>query len=113
MIKSNKLFISDERMLHLMEWAIQQDDKKLPETQGAYLELIGVRAGNIGGLKNGVRGFTNEQILAAAKLTGVNINWLFGLEKNMFREDKKQSPLDMLKSAVMAVEKELQPQKRS
>lgn len=107
-----KLKITDERMLQLMEWAISQNDDRFPDTQNAFLDKIGVGAGNIWSIRNGVRGFTTEQILAAAQLTGANLNWIFGLEKNMLRDMKKQSALDLLKSAVMEVERELQLKKR-
>jgi hypothetical protein len=112
MAEKVKLFIADQRMLELMTWAIAQEDKKLPSTQGEYLDLIGAKSGNIGALKKGIRGFTNEQILAAAKLTGANLNWIYGLEKNMFREGKSKTAIDLLKEAVKAVEQELQPKKQ-
>jgi hypothetical protein len=104
-----KLFIADERMLKLMEYAISTG---IVGTQKEFLDTIGARAGNAGQLRDGTRGFTVEQILEAAKLTKVNVNWLFGLEKNMLREDKKTSAIDILKSAVMAVDIELRANKR-
>ncbi|MVT11335.1 hypothetical protein [Chitinophaga tropicalis] len=99
-------------MLLLIEWVVAQDNEGWPNSQSEFLDQIGAYAGNAGKLRNGVRGFTVDQILAAAELTGANVNWIFGFEKNMFREDKKQSPLDRLKAAVIEVEKELQVKKR-
>jgi hypothetical protein len=83
------LFIADKRMLELMEWVLLQDDLELPDTQKAYLSLIGVHPNNIHNLRRGERGFTTQQILAAAELTGANVNWIFGLEPVMFRKAKK------------------------
>lgn len=101
---ADKLFITDDRMLQLLEWAVNAG---LARTQGEYLDAIGARAGNIGLLKKGTRGFTNEQILKAAKLTGANVNWIYGLEKNMLREEKNHSAIDLLKAAVSAIEMEI------
>jgi hypothetical protein len=99
-------------MLQLMEWVIQQEDNKLPNTQGAYLDHIGAGKNNIGALKKGARGFTVEQILAAAKLTEVNLNWIFGMEKEMFLKGKSKSSLELLKEAVIAIEQDFRPKKQ-
>lgn len=104
-----ELFISDDRMLKLIEWAISTG---IVDSRSEFLNKVGAGRNNISGLLNGERSFTTIQILEAATLTGVNINWLFGLEKNMLRDEKKHSALDVLKAAVMSVEKDMQPKKR-
>jgi len=104
-----KLFVTDERMLKLMEWSV---DSGIVETQGEYLGKVGALKSNAWGYRNGSRRFTVEQILEAAKLTKANINWIFGLEKDMLLDSKSISAIDRLKSAVIAVEHELQAKKR-
>ena len=98
-----KLFISDERMLKLMNYAI---DNGVVDTESDYLEKINFLRTNIVQVRKGMRGFTKEQIHAAAKLTGANINWIFGIEANMMRRPGKNA-ITLLKEAVMAVDAEL------
>jgi hypothetical protein len=103
----DKLFISDERMLALMKWAI---DKGISESERKYLESINFPRQNIGPVRQGKLGFTKDQILNAAKITGANINWIFGLEGNMLRKPSKSS-IDLLKEAVVTIEQEMKKKK--
>ncbi|WPV66327.1 hypothetical protein [Chitinophaga sp. LS1] len=102
---ADKLFIADERILQLMEYAISTD---IVDTQKEFLNEIGFGANNLGKLRNGERHFTPDNILKAATMTGANLNWIFGLEKNMLRDGKKHTAIDLLKSAVIQLESELQ-----
>lgn len=101
---ADQLFISDQRMLLLMKWAI---DKGIAESENVYLEQIGFNRRNLYKLRAGDIGFTKVHILKAAELTGANINWIYGLESNMLRQ-KSQSAIEQLQAAVIAVETELQ-----
>lgn len=80
------IFISDERMLQLMSWAINNDIAK-DETD--YLSQIEFVKNNLEKVRNGTTGFTKRHILNASVLTGANINWIFGLESNMMRKPNK------------------------
>ncbi|SFW16850.1 hypothetical protein [Chitinophaga sancti] len=106
---AEKLFIANQRMLQLIEFGIENE---LASTQKEFLEKIGFAPGNIGQVRSGIRSFTIEQILTAASITGANMNWVFGLEKNMLRDEKKLTPLESLKLAVTQIEEELQPKKK-
>jgi hypothetical protein len=100
----NNLFITDKRMLMLMEWAI---DNKKATSETEYMEKINFARTNLSNVRKGLQSFTKEHILNAAVLTGANINWIFGLESNMMRKPGK-SAFELLKEAVVAVKGELE-----
>ena len=97
-----KLFITDERMLIILAESVARG---IAEHEKDYFEKIGFQRTNISNVRKGTQSFTKEHILAAAELTGVNINWLFGLENNMMRKEPVDI-LENLKNAVTAVETE-------
>jgi phage host-nuclease inhibitor protein Gam len=97
---AKKLFISDQRMLRLLDWAIEN---KKAATETEYLDRIKFTRTNISNVRKGMQSFTKEHILNAATFTGANINWIFGLETNMMRKPGKTT-MAMLREAVMAVE---------
>ncbi len=99
----SNLFIVNERMLELWEYAVKNE---LVADDDTWCERIGFARGNTFNVRTGTQGFTTKQILAAAQITGANLNWLFGFEPSMFREKKKVTPMQLLKQAVAAVELE-------
>lgn len=96
-----QLFISDARMIQLMEYCVATG---LAKNRAQWCNSIGYSPMNWSGLIAGRRGFTNAHILAAAKMYDVNLNWLFGLEENMLRTPEDLSPIEAIKAAVAALE---------
>lgn len=97
-----KLFISNARMLDLMDYVIQNHVRKT-STQYAFCESIGAAASIIADIRSGKKSFTIKHIHTAAKIYKININWLFGLEENMFRTAPKVEIESLLKSALQIV----------
>jgi len=98
-----KLFIADERMLQLMEWAVQ---KGIVETETEYWERIKFGRTSISNVKQGTQGFRNYHILNACKLTGASADYIFGFTNSMLRKAPIKA-IDLLKQAVSAVEHEI------
>ena len=95
-----KLFISDERMLQLMAWAIQEG---LVETERDYMEKIQFPRTNITQVRRGRQGFTKANILKACQLTGASADWIFGFTNHRLRKQPRKA-MEVLKEAVRAVE---------
>ncbi len=68
-----ELFIPDERMLKLMEWAIKND---IVGTQREYFEKIEFAWQSLTGVQSGKQGFTKARILNACKLTGASADYM-------------------------------------
>jgi hypothetical protein len=100
---ATKLFITNERMLKLMDWAVSED---LAIDNADFLEKIGFTRTNIYKVKAGTNGFTNEQIWNACKLTGASADYIFGFTNSMMRKQPAKG-VDLLKQAVHTVELEL------
>ena len=98
-----KLFIADERMLQLMEYAVE---KGIVESSAEYWEKIDFARTSISNVKQGTQGFRNYHIYNACKLTGASADYIFGFTNVMFRKAPVK-PIDLLKQAVTAVEKEI------
>jgi hypothetical protein len=98
-----KLFISDQRMLQLMDWAIKN---KIANGETHYMELIDFQRNSIVKVRKGLQGFRKNHILNACKLTGASADWIFGLTNVMMRKNPGK-PLELLKQAVIAVEQEM------
>lgn len=98
----NKLFISNDRMLRLMDWAIGNG---VARNQSDYLEQIGFFRTNLWKIKNGTQSFTVEHILNACTVTGASADYIFGFTNKMKRKDEVD-PINMLKEAVLALESE-------
>lgn len=98
-----KLSIPDQRMLQLIEWAV---NKKLAATESDFLEDIGFHRNNIVVVRRGGRKFTREQIFEACRITGASTDWIFGFINTMKRSADKQ-PIEQLKAAVTAIENQL------
>lgn len=99
----NQPFITDQRMIQVMEYCVAGNIQGV-KNRTQWSKAIGFSPMNWSGLMRGKRGFTNAQILAAAKLFDINLNWLFGLEENMLRTPESLSPLEAIKAAVTALE---------
>lgn len=100
---AKKLFISDERMLKVIEWVVKQGKY---DSENEFLKAIGFARESMPKLKAGGQGFTKYQILEACVITGASADYIYGFTNSMFRKDPTK-PLDMLKHAVHAVEMEL------
>jgi hypothetical protein len=98
-----KLFITDERMFKLMEWAIENN---MVVTESEFLDQIGFTRNNINKVKSGAQGFRKNHIKKACEFTGASADYIFGFTNSMMRKPAKRS-LDLLKEAVVAVEHEL------
>lgn len=102
-----RLFITDERMLKLMTWAI---DKGIADTETEYLEAISFPRTNISNVRRGVQSFTKEHILNACRLTGASADYVFGFSTVISRKPSK-SAIQTLKEAVIGIESELKSRK--
>jgi hypothetical protein len=80
--KKEPLFISDKRMIKLIE--ILTDNGAISYRQD-FLDEIGLIKQNYRDIANGRRSFTVKHIYAACKAYKVNLNWIFGIERNTFR----------------------------
>ena len=77
-----KKYISDKQMLKLM--ALLKISGQIQYTQ-AFLDVIEMPKQNIRLVRLGEKHFTPEHIHLACKTYKVNANWIFGIEKEMFR----------------------------
>lgn len=100
---AKKLFISDERMLQLMEWAVH---KGIVETETEYWEKIGFARTSISNVRAGTQGFRNYHICNACQLTGASADYIFGFT-NVIERRASPQPMNMLKQAVAAIEQEM------
>lgn len=100
---AKKLFISDERMLQLMEWAVGQG---IVATETEYWEKIEFGRTSISNVRAGTQGFRNYHILNACRLTGASADYIFGFT-NVITRKKSPEPYALLKQAVEAVGQEL------
>ena len=74
------------------------------KTKGEFLQSIGMNETGVYQVKNGQASFTLDHFFTAGKKYGINMNWFFGIDNNMFAERKKRSALSMLKESVLAIE---------
>ena len=98
-----KLFISDDRMLQLMEWAIR---KGIADGETDYLDKIDFARNSMPKVRQGIQGFTKIHIQNACKLTGASADWIFGFTNIMMRKPSTD-PIEFLKEAVVSIEEEL------
>lgn len=50
-----------------------------------FCDIIGLHKQNLNNIKNQRQSFTADQILKMSKVYNVNVNWIFGHEKKIFR----------------------------
>lgn len=95
-----KLEIYNTRMLLLMKTAIDAGECKNRKEFYTSLKMYDSAHDQI---IKGIRSFTVDQMIIAAKKYKVSIDWICGLTDKM-QEQKKETPLEQLKKAVMAIE---------
>jgi hypothetical protein len=100
---AKKIPIYDERMLLLMRHCV---DSEICDSQADFLESLGLQPPVAAQIKRGDRSFTIDQVITAARLYKININWICGLSKEMKLQSSKTA-LQQLKDATRAVEAEL------
>jgi hypothetical protein len=98
-----KLFITNQRMLDLMAWAIENG---IAQHESAFFRMIKFPRTNISNIRSGALSFTREHIMNACKITGASADYIFGFTNSMLRKDPVK-PIDQLKQAVKTVELEL------
>jgi transcriptional regulator with XRE-family HTH domain len=75
----------DERILRLIDLLKFQ---KTIKTINEFCEEIGVLRQTIYKIKNGDAGFTVAHIGAICKKYKINANWIFGVEPNVFNDNR-------------------------
>jgi len=75
----------DKRIIRLVEWLLFH--KKIT-TSKEFCLSIGLLEQTFSKIKKGTNHFTVLQIENICKTYKVNSNWIFGIEKNVFRNDK-------------------------
>lgn len=100
---AKRLFITNERMLLLMQWAVRE---RVCENETEYLTSIGFPRTNLNNVKQGKLSFTKDHILKACELTGASADYVFGFTNIRTRKTGKES-IQLLKEALTAVELEL------
>ncbi len=98
-----KLYITDDRMLRLMDWAISEG---IAGTESEYLQMINFPRTNISNVRKGLQSFTKEQILNACDITGASADYIFGFSTVMKRKPSRK-PIEILKEGIAAMELEL------
>lgn len=78
--------ISDRRMLQMIDALIIIG---VIETRQEFLNAIGMRKENFNKILSKELGFQKEHITKACRIYKINLNWLFGIEKERFREEIK------------------------
>lgn len=106
----SKLFISETRMLQFMEYCVENKIAGVSSIKD-WCERVGFEYTNMDKVKKGTRGFSKQQMYAAAIELGMSMDYAFGFTDDMFRSKKKISPMQLLKAAVRAVEMENQNRK--
>ena len=99
-----ELDIVDQRMLDLMEYCVATRYQGIA-SKGEWCRIIGIRVQYMDNIKKGTRKFTRDQLAAAGRKIGANMNFLYGLSSEVLRKDKR-TPLEMLQEAVKAIETE-------
>lgn len=98
---AKKLKIWNQRMLMVIDHRIEDG-----ETQKDICDRIGIQRTNLPPIRQGIRGFTVEQIHAACRAYWINPSWIMGMSGQMKLKAEK-SPLKALKDAVRNIEAEL------
>ncbi len=89
-------------MLQLMKESVGSE---LAATKKEWCELIGIRQSNLIEVESGKRGFTIEQIVKAAEITGVSTDWILGLSKTR-KGSTDASGIELIKEGLRLIEQE-------
>jgi hypothetical protein len=100
---AKKLYITDERMLKLIDWVILQNKA---DNASDFFKKIGFAKTNISNIRNGSQGFSKEHIRKACVVSGASADYIFGLS-NEIRRKAPKTALQQLKDAVIAASEEL------
>ena len=84
--ESNKTYISDKKMLILID-TLKSFNKIKYDID--FCNAIGLRKQNLTNIKNGINHFTPEHIEKVITLFKVNANWIFGISNKVFIDNKK------------------------
>lgn len=87
--------------LRLFEYAV---DNNYAKNQRDLCIKIGLQPTNLADIRNEKRTFTHEQLFHLAKLTGANINWVYGLSEDMFLQEKVLPPEHRIRQALAEIE---------
>lgn len=96
------LEIEEKRMLQLIDYAVKND---LVLDEADFYNKIRFAPTSITKVRRGEQAFTRQQIKLACLLTGANANWVFDIEKDMFRAKGKNKDSEQLFREAMAVYK--------
>lgn len=97
-----EIFISDQRMLQVMDWAISGNVRDV-KTKRDWCDKVGFGFTNLPKVKAGKQSFTKEQLLNCAEIFNIDMNFLFGLSDIMIRA-AQPTALDMLRDVVHIME---------
>lgn len=103
----SNLFISDKRMLEVLEYCIESRLSGVTNLKD-WSMLVGIDPNNLPAIRAGARGFTKEHIKAVGDQFGISMEFIYGYSDDMFRSKKGITPMQMLKAAVRAVDREQQ-----
>jgi hypothetical protein len=98
-----KLHITDERMLQLMDHCIRNKVNDVG-TQRDWCELVGITPTNIFNIRKGMQQVTKQQIYQACKVFNVSADYIYGFTDKMIRVQSNISPIDRIKEAVRELE---------
>lgn len=91
-----------KRALELFDYALENN---LAGNKKELCEKIGINPHNISTIGKGKRAFTHEQMIELCRLTNGNMNWVYGFDKNKFREKKHRRPIDLVRELAAMLEK--------
>lgn len=101
---AKKLFISDEMMLRLMKFCIDNKIKGV-QTQKDFLLMIDFPSpNNVKYIREGTNSFQKEHIKKACDVFGIDANYFYRQGHQMYFEGKKISPIIMIKQALELME---------
>jgi len=76
----------EERIIYFIDYLKESGEIKFRED---LFQKVGIRRQYYNSVRNGKNRFTTTQILALCKHYPLNANWVFAIEKNMLRQNKK------------------------
>ena len=95
------LHTTDKRMLQLLEYCLSNG---IEPSARAWCQKIEVNASSISNIRSGLQQFTAQHIENACREYNVNANYIFGYTQNILRDNKKSSPIDVIRAALAQLE---------
>ena len=99
--------ITNDRMFRLIDYWVRQGHE--PD-ETSVLKKICFTPSNISNVRKGIQSFSRDHLFYIAELTGATLNWIYGLENNMFRKEVKD-PLERMKQLAIELESMLVKEK--